>query len=219
MCLPVTVVSASTASPPVVAVWPVVSTTTVPTSTSSTLVTSVRLVCVTSTRPTSSSGSPLSTSIRYVTSTSCESIRIWRNCGLVWRRKCANGDNMQKRREANQQELWRIAKILLRRAIMADLRLFFTALVPRPRWAAWRLPERPEDRCRPRHRPPAPRLLQGSWKGPSPPDPRRRPCPLRQPWRRGEDQGRRWCCWARRISVDSSRNFWGRRVNRGNLKP
>ena len=41
---PVKVVLASTASLPVVAVWPVVSTTTVPTSTSTTLVTSVRLV-------------------------------------------------------------------------------------------------------------------------------------------------------------------------------
>jgi hypothetical protein len=43
-CRPVKVVLASTASLPVVAVWPVVSTTTVPTSTSTTLVTSVRLV-------------------------------------------------------------------------------------------------------------------------------------------------------------------------------
>lgn len=65
-CPPVTVVSASTASPLVVAVWPVVSTTTVPTSTSTTLVTSVRSVCGTSTRPSRSSGSPPSTSTRYV---------------------------------------------------------------------------------------------------------------------------------------------------------
>ena len=66
MCPPVTVVSASTASPPVVAVWPVVSTTTVPTWTSTTPVTSVRSVCVTSTRLSRSSGSPPSTSTRYV---------------------------------------------------------------------------------------------------------------------------------------------------------
>ena len=44
MCRPDTVVLASTASIPVVAVWPVVSTTTGPTLTSTTPVTSVRLV-------------------------------------------------------------------------------------------------------------------------------------------------------------------------------
>lgn len=88
MCPPVTVVSASTASLPVVAVWPVVNTTTVPTSTSSTPVTSVRSVCVTSTRPTSNSGSPLSTLTRYVTP--YEPIRDEKDfCGLVWATRSA----------------------------------------------------------------------------------------------------------------------------------
>lgn len=63
---PVTVVSARLASIPVVVVWLVVSTTTAPTWTSTIPVTLVRLVCDTSTSSRTSSGSPSSTSTRYV---------------------------------------------------------------------------------------------------------------------------------------------------------
>lgn len=60
--------------------------------------------------------------------------------------------------------------------------LFFDiALDPRPCREARGLPERPEDRHRPRYRPPSPRILEGSGQGPCPLDPDRRARPLLLP--------------------------------------
>jgi hypothetical protein len=65
---PATAASASTASTPVVAVWPVANTTIAPTSTSTTLVTLEKLACDTSTRRRISSGNRVLILTRYVQS-------------------------------------------------------------------------------------------------------------------------------------------------------
>merc|ERR1712000_774675 len=128
--LPDTVVSASTASTPVVVVLPVGSTTTVPTWTGTTLVTSERSVCATSTSKRTSSGSPSSTST---------------SCGL--------------------------------------------SSPPDPRG----LHRRQQEGHRPRHRPPAPGLLQGSRQGPHPRDPAGRPRAVGEQVG-GEEDHRGWRC-------------------------